>query len=379
MIRKIALKLMAVSALTPFAVIACNGTRGLVEYQAKSDRLYFLDPKLQDSPSKKHFSASNIYKDDLRKLPTNVPAHYHSNIMIGGYGSGRHFYAGSVSSHSKTISYHTGNDVLVKQGTKIYAPAQGDILSYWWGAPLNPEIAEGGGGELLMRVKVQDLKVASALKEWIYIKGSKYHKDWFAKVPKLFYANQEGRYIEPKNLATKTEYDNYLKTQKNNVKIQEASKYIYLYFMHLSRSSIKILTKNTKLFVDTKRLKSQIEYNTDIDVNHPHHVNQGELIGLVGNNLENGGWTPHVHIEAYVYNPESRINRTLFKRPYLMNDHTNIYSFASSKAMGTTSARDWDKNQSIYDYLRDHYYEVDTNLIYKLYDKNTPNVEISVG
>ena len=373
----------------------------------REDRMYFLDVTIQSSPSRKVFTMSEyIRKSDLSKLPSDFNAAYKAKMLVGGFGEPRSFYSGDIKTKKPASFYHLGYDIIVPQKTKIYAPQNGEIIAAWSKAPSEVEIASGVGGEILMRIKIEDLNVDQSLKEMIYIKKLNTRRtrtDYVAKVPKLLFA-KKGKYqgINSKTnmeLATKKDYDDFLETRKGMPYKQIAklaSSYIYIFFMHLSKETINHLDNNTKetnynhyITKEKRNVIYKLRMAPNIDIDKPLKVRKGEHIAYVGDSTDNGGWPHHVHIESYIFAPyrSNKIARAYGKNsiggyriketPVTSEMFKKIYT--SARAVGTYSKSGVDRyDGSFSDWYINRYQAIDVNEIFDLYDEKTPIEKIII-
>lgn len=173
-------------------------------------------------------------------MAKDMVAETKSMLVVGGFNEPRHFYSGSM----KYNDIHLAYDLMVPAGTKVYAPYKGEVIMY--SNPTKLTTTGTGVGSLLVeKVKISDLI------------------DVDQKVLEL--AKRENK------------------------------KFIYITIMHLSQNSTDLLKEHTNWIQRSKR--STLRWNDNITPSHPVTVTAGQLIGYVGKYTENGGWSPHAHVQ----------------------------------------------------------------------------------
>ena len=378
----ISASLFAVSS--PIALMACAPREHRLELEKHE---CFVDKNIQDSSSRKHILLSNINRNMLSSLPSSLNGFFHSKMVSGGFAEKRHYYSKTMIQRQSQI--HAGIDSMMPSGTKIVSPVDGQLIASLWIRSKKNNIGEGTGGIVIIKTKISDLNIPEKSKEFIYIKNHKNalykikhprYKYKIAKVPKLTYTFK-GVYHEPtSDIASKAEYNNYIKTlslSKRNKQIAN-EEYIFLTFEHLSRSSVS-LYGSTKTITTNKAFK--VEINTDIDIKRPKEIHRGQKIGVVGTSIENGGWITHVHTEVNSFGVES-LNR--FKR-FLRYDTSGEHykrAWRGARPLGTLQVnndkKSWTQEQWA-KYFAWHSGTSSSNNIYNLYDDKTETVHLLNG
>lgn len=287
--KKISLTLLpATLALPLVSVISCgsNSSDNLIH---SYKHMYLTDKSTQDSITRKHINFGTLTRKDIDKVPPSLNGLYDSKILAGGWAEKRQFYF-----EGKTL-LHTGVDVFLPQGTNVYAPADAEVLASYWIKNGEHEFGQGIGGTLIMKVKIANLDIDDELKEFIYV--NKYRKIY--KLPKVVFA-KNNKYIEPSNVATKADYDLYIskQTESKRAMILGQEPYIMIGIIHLSQNLPFAGQQKTITYTSGTR-QYTVKINTSIDNNHPLVVKKGDLIGHVGTMADNGGWVPHMHVNAY--------------------------------------------------------------------------------
>ena len=369
------IKALTISSLItiPLTVVSCANNGETIKNMRQHS--YFLDKDIQDSSSRVHMILDDFDRSSLTHFTSSLNSAYHATMLSGGFKEVRHYY-GSLSS-----SAHAGDDIAVKYNTKIYAPADGEIIaSYWIKNALN-EFAEGIGGVVIERVKINNLNIPAFEKEMIYVKKVVHHfhrpdtYKYFAEYKILYTKN--GVYTEPKNIGTKVEYDKYFNhlSKRSRDKLISQQGNVYLTFMHLTKTTPFLFgaTKTVKTISKKSGFEKKVIYATTITPQHPLIIKAGALIGFVGSPKENGGWMPHVHIEAHLSNVEyQRFSAIRMRRYYKFDGH----SYSSVKPLGVVSISPKAKKNYMDEYVVKHGI-IDPNNIYNLYDEATRIIHLN--
>ncbi len=85
---------------------------------------YLFDKTIQDSSTNKRMFLPSLSRDKIKNLPRNLTSHYGSRLISGGYGEVRTYYTSTG-----TPSIHMGIDSLAPARTKLYAPADGEVIN----------------------------------------------------------------------------------------------------------------------------------------------------------------------------------------------------------------------------------------------------------
>ncbi len=344
-------KLLKISSLilvglNPMLILACSSQKE--SEHVFNSQLFGKDYFKTKSIAK--MDASQIEYKDLTSIPENLNAHYGYKIIAGGFGELRKYYKKPIDKSWKdNKSWHLGQDIILPPGTAIYAPYDGEIInSIWKGQDVKQTHAYGIGGNLTLKVKISELNIKPQLKEFIYLKYYKEHKNiywpdgkrielFYYPVPKIQFS-KNGKYIAPTNetlkgynnakitISTKEKYENWINdytkkdsynTNKKKITtlinkdflnfVKKSKNYIYISMMHLAKKSIDIWGKGAIW----PRSNPQIYYSPKINFKRKLvKVKKGDIIGYVGDKNENGGWISHVHIEIFTisHNPGAYFN-----------------------------------------------------------------------
>ena len=347
----------------------------------------FLDRPTQDASDRTHIILENIQKQDIKKLPANINTYFNSHLVSGGYGEERHYYTGSsaLTTTSQNSNFHVGVDVLLPTNRELISPVDGEVIAAFWKD--SPVLFYGIGGTVVIRTKIADLNVDDELKEFVYIKKSR-TKAEVLKLPKLLFKHNkqllhmnEDRFFEVGESDYKTYIDSLQQAEKD--KLIEETKYIYLTFMHLSRDSLNVFSNNT-LELQKEDRRKHIVYNDSIDIKHPHVIKRGQPIGKVGTMADNGGWAPHVHLEAHsaLLSFGSKVDRYDFSALPAKTDAryaTKVSSlYFAAKPVGTYISASLTSGKEKWDDFATKRGFIDPNNIYKLYDDSTRRVSFNM-
>ena len=307
--KKLTLKIGIMITFLPIsAIISCSQK----ELLKLSPHVYLIDKNIQDNPSRKHIDLSSLERKNIKKIPPNWLGYYNTKMISGGWAEYRKFYKNSP------LSLHTGIDVMLKAKTKIIAPTNAQVVASYWYQQGNVEFAEGIGGISILKIKIDDLDIEKKLKEFIYIN----QRNKIYKVPKFVFS-ENGIFKEPNNITTKDEYKKWLKKldtldikkkpylNENHKKQKwiEDSKIIYVGIMHLSEKGIgKWSNSNIATYNYNDKISSTLKVDKTIDYKNPRNLLKGDILGLTGEIQDNGGWSPHVHVNTY-YNVSSLFTR----------------------------------------------------------------------
>ena len=355
---------------------------------------YIFDKKIQDSDRRAHLDLTHLSWERLTQLSPDLGALYIKDIVATGFGEKRAYY---ISGTSKI--YHAGIDVMRPEGETILAPFDAEVIGQYW---YNEEaaFANGIGGVILLRTKISDMHIKPDYKKMIYIKESSgdHPKVW--SVPKMAFINS-GKFIAPSGhskvrIATITEYKEYLKTISHAevVKQQSQEEYINVSFMHLSKSSVLVF-KGRKTYKDVNHiakprlwhgklynLNKHVRYNTSIDYSHRLRIKRGDKIGYIGNIHENGGWEPHVHIEALYFSPsnhtwgkfrDGKISKYSTVNPA---NSLTIRSWTNIHPEGTVSAKIVESHGATWLNRQHNSSSIDPNNIFQFYTEETPTIVV---
>ncbi|AIA29629.1 lipoprotein [Mycoplasmopsis californica] len=226
---------------------------------------YIFQPELQDSLNKFNLLLGDIDSNILTKITQNIyDKANRSRILPGGYGELRGFY----NNKNAPKQLHLGEDVLVKEGTEIIAPFDGDIISL--GAAKNEKPFTGIGGQLVLRVKKEQL--IDSINQNVY-------QDLFAD-----------------------------------------AEYVYIGLIHLDiAATLRVLEKNG---LNRQKFETEKYLKLDITLNNPLPIKKGAVIGIVGKPSNNGGWMPHAHIATWKQQQFIKDDNGYLYKP---NDNTDRY------------------------------------------------------
>ncbi|MCR8613296.1 MAG: ATP-binding cassette domain-containing protein [Mycoplasma sp.] len=200
-----------------------------------------FNDKIFYTKNKLKFKMPKISREDIIKYPDDICESLGIDFAFGGYYEKRKFY----KSNDEII--HTGIDLFVKEGETLLAPFDGTFLNSFWAGRVNYQVGFGTGTQLIT----------------------------------IHTFDQVARRIG----------------QEEAKKIFKDFKYLKLCFLHLDR------VKSNRIF--SRRVKSIIKKNDEIiEFNSKSNIEfkQGDKIGFVGSRYDNGGWSNHVHLEAFLCN-----------------------------------------------------------------------------
>ena len=375
--------LTLVSTLAPVALAVSCGTSKVETLNLGKHEL-LLKRETQDAKDRVHLILENIRKQDIKTLPSNINTYFHSHLVSGGFGEERHYYTGSSSmlSTEHNSNFHAGIDILLPTNNEIVSPVNGEVIAAFWKD--SPALFYGIGGVAIVRSEISKMNIDDNLKEFIYVKTS-HTRPEVMKLPKMLFTHN-GVYKAPSETrlfsTTEAEYKTYidsLSTSERSKKIDEA-KYVYLTFMHLSKESLNIFSKN-KVEVNADNPSKHVIYNKDIDEEHPYIVKRGQLIGRVGTMADNGGWAPHVHLEAHsaLLSFGKKISRYKFSSLPLETDHSYSlkisHLYSNAKPVGTYISSSLTSGRETWNNYAEGRGVIDPNNIYKLYDEKTKVVK----
>ncbi|VEU75102.1 Uncharacterised protein [Mycoplasmopsis maculosa] len=253
-----------------------------LEYKIKK-HAYIFEKELQDSNNKYNILLGDIDSNILTKITTNIfEKSNNSKILPGGYGELRGFY----NDPNAVKQIHLGEDVLVKSDTKIFAPFNAEIVSFL--SRKNEPQFSGIGGQLVLRVKKEDLK---------------------------------------ENIE-KTIYEEFF----------EDSNYVYIGIIHLDFAKtlqiINLIDSNRETYESEKTISK------NITIKNPLKVNKGDLIAVVGNHANNGGWMSHAHISVWKDNLYKKdVNGYLYKSKDIEKRYKNQKYNSDLIAVGVPGVR----------------------------------------
>ena len=379
--------IVSVSAPIGIAVsCATTITTKDVKYKAPSHE-YLFSKNIQDSDSRAHLIFGELTRDRLTQLPSDITSFYQKKIVASGFGEKRKYYV-----DGKTETYHAGLDIMRPKNSEILAPFDGEILAQYWYNE-DEEFAHGIGTTIIMRTLISKLNIPQNFKELIYVK--KGSKVW--RVPRMAFIHS-GKFTKPDPIKTKIilsteqEYKTYigaLTASKRQAQVNE-EKFIKVSFMHLSKNTVTI-HRGRDSFKDFqgvtyKTHKSKhVRYNTSIDFEHPYKIKRGQLMGYIGNIHENGGWQPHVHIEAGYYTTGSaqftfsRMKRYDTTSPVTTRSPLGLRTWTNAKALGTATKNSIEgtlKHPSNWLNFQHRRSILDPNNIFEIYTDETPKIVV---
>lgn len=381
------------------SAVSCTTTLGVgnadVKFEDSTAHEYLFEKNIQDSNRRAHMDLSNLSWERLTQLPSDMAGTYGKDIVATGFGEKRSYYLGG-----KAKTYHAGIDVMRPEGEILKAPFDAQVIAQYW-YNQDAAFASGIGGLILLKTKISDLHVPRLYKQMIYIKEKKatsHHSVKVWSVPLMSFIS-DGKFVVPfgiskVRIATKNEYDSYVKTlpedERNSQ--QEKEKYIFVSFMHLSKASVTVF-KHRNTYKDihhivaprtingkTYNLSKHARYNTTIDFEHPYKIRRGQKMGYIGNIYENGGWEPHVHIEAYYYSPSRQTHGQFNEQRISKYDTTNptkpltYRSWYSAKAVGTFTQNTVESHGGVWLNKQHNTSAMDPNNLFQFYDENTPTI-----
>ncbi|ADE19639.1 MSC_0775 family lipoprotein [Mycoplasma crocodyli] len=255
-----------------------------------------LSDELSNHHQKYNMIMGELNQAKINKITTSIYSYLGgTKIIPSGYGEIRGFYF----NEGFTKQLHLGEDVMVNEGSYIYAPFNGQIIAVYDRKTKNE--GEGIGAGLVLKVDKSELKKTF---------DEKTFKEWFSN-----------------------------------------SEFIYIGIIHLEAS------ETFKLFYDRNIINDQDGKTTFLDVNltNPINVIKGQEIAVVGSSSTNGGWMPHVHISVvrdnkYVVDENGFLTRNLsvFDDKRIVkyyNPKINKYTYGSIRVPGVKGAIATDINQ----------------------------------
>lgn len=306
---------------TPLAAVISCGHKEKEYLKDFGLHAYMYDKKIQDSSTNIKVKM-DFTRDQISQVPIDIAGHYGSRMGVGGYGEERHFY-------EQKNSIHLGLDVFAPVGTPILAPADSEVINaVWRHRESTSNFAHGSGGNLLIRTKIKDLPIDDNLKELVYMKyylkqknvlsATGYREEMYMfAMPKVKFL-EHGKYVKPTNtkydvsvdhfteisIVTKDAYDKYVNTytpastsEPTKDELIQSSKYVYMSYMHLSKKTIGLYGKTVTFPAGSETWI----VSKQVNMHHtPHSVKKGDIIGYVGSQEENGGWSTHTHVEVHM-------------------------------------------------------------------------------
>jgi len=288
-------------------VVACGSTSSSGIRTDLRKHEYLVSKDIQDSTSRVHTRITSVRRHEINDLSPTLLGLYNAKMVASGYGEKRQFY----SENTNNVTIHNGVDVFLNKNEKVLAPSGAEIINaFWENTP--SKFAAGVGGVVTLRLKISELNIEDNLKEYIYVKSGRGTHPKYFRVPKFTFSHngeyhfpnyKDGFNIDDLSLANKSEYDAYingLSESKKEIATSD-SEYVYIQYMHLSKSTIDHISNDVKIGHTTTREGQAWERHIpgDIDWNHPKAVAKGSVVGFVGSMHENGGWHSHVHVNAY--------------------------------------------------------------------------------
>ncbi|MDZ7293513.1 MSC_0775 family lipoprotein [Mycoplasmopsis pulmonis] len=202
------------------------------------NRAYVFSKELQDKSINYLMDLGELKYDQLTEISPALRERLQSPIVSGGWLDDRSIYSTSKASDKNTKDIHLGEDILVEQNKEVLAPFDGKIIASYY-AP-SPYQAYGLGVITVLEVMKKDL---------------------IGQIDQSVIDNQ----------------------------LAETDR-VYIAFMHLNPSFLEKYGK-------TAQIKQSVAA-VEITPATPKSVKKGDVIGLVGEFKNNGGWMPHVHIEV---------------------------------------------------------------------------------
>ncbi|CAC13655.1 LIPOPROTEIN [Mycoplasmopsis pulmonis] len=204
------------------------------------NRAYVFSKELQDKNTNYQMYLGYLEHKQLTEVTNSLRERMQSPIISGGWLDNRTIYLGDKFG-SRQI--HLGEDVLVEKKTPLLAPFDGKIVAAYY--LKTNKVGVGIGTIVVMEVAKKDLV-----------------------------GNIDQNVIDNELAETDT---------------------INIAFIHLDDSYLKEL--GTVSEYSTRDLPVPVVNN--ITPNNPKIVKKGDVIGLIGDQSNNGGWVPHLHVEVY--------------------------------------------------------------------------------
>lgn len=208
-----------------------------------------------DSPWNAALYVPELQRRNIGEIQNNINISANSPVTSGGYKEFRTFY----TSNKWSSAVHYGEDVLVPAGTSLKTFAKSKILGAYY-LP-SQGLAEGIGTIVALQTDVKDLNIDQKIK------------------------------------------DKYLR----NIDA------IVFFFIHLDNNNLKLLGKVEQTNVG----KRNATVVSDIDPLHPKLEDKNFNFATIGETSNNGGWNPHVHIEAYPVRYEIKDGKKVWAKNFL--------------------------------------------------------------
>ncbi|OYD26890.1 hypothetical protein [Mycoplasma testudineum] len=207
----------------------------------------FINEKVY-SGTKVEYTMQKIKRDKIDLYSLNIAKDWSVDIGFGGYLEKREFY---FNDNQSTSFIHAGVDVFFDNNLDILAPFNARVLSFKSLIPNNEMSGRGSGGVLSMGIERSELR-------------------------KYFSEEKINELINDKN-------------------------FMVLIFIHLKTDSFELLNIN-HLQKELVTEQSTLHYSDHDFKNKPLFVKKNQVIAKLASKRENGGWSPHLHIEAYATN-----------------------------------------------------------------------------
>ncbi|MHA0306130.1 MSC_0775 family lipoprotein [Mesomycoplasma ovipneumoniae] len=212
-----------------------------------------------------------LERRNIGEISNSINEESKSFVTSGGYKEFRTFY----TDNKLTQAVHYGEDVLVPSGLPLKTFSKSKLLGAYY-LP-NQGAAEGIGTTVALQVDVKDLEISQETK------------------------------------------DKYLR----NVDA------VVFFFIHLDNNTLSLLGQTAQVEQGNKNTSRIATYLKDASPISPKELEKNTTFGTIGQMTNNGGWSPHVHIEAYPIRYEIKNGKKVFaekflNQKYLLEPQRNI-------------------------------------------------------
>ncbi len=104
---------------------------------------------------------------------------------------------------------------------------------------------------------------------------------------------------------------------------------VVFFFIHLDNNTLSLLGQTAQVEQGNKNTSRIATYLKDASPISPKELEKNTTFGTIGQMTNNGGWSPHVHIEAYPIRYEIKNGKKVFaekflNQKYLLEPQRNI-------------------------------------------------------
>ncbi|WP_434336831.1 MSC_0775 family lipoprotein [Mesomycoplasma conjunctivae] len=200
-----------------------------------------------------------LERRNIGEIRNSINEESKSFLTSGGYKEFRTFY----TNDKLTQAVHYGEDVLVPTDLPLKTFAKSKLLGAYYLPNQGP--AEGIGTTVVLQVDVKDLEISQETK------------------------------------------DKYLR----NVDA------VVFFFIHLDNNKLALLGQTAQVEQGDKNNSRIATYVKDVSPTNPKELEKNTIFGAIGHMSNNGGWSPHVHIEAYPIRYEIKDGKKVFAEKFL--------------------------------------------------------------